>query len=126
MTDNILIIEDDKDMRAELSETLTDINYIVQTASDGLIGKKLLEKYKYDTIILDLKIPNLNGYQILNFIINKKIKSKVIVITARMKIEFEDIINQNQDNNEENLLKRANFILKKPFKIIDLINVIKQ
>jgi two-component system, OmpR family, alkaline phosphatase synthesis response regulator PhoP len=126
MMKTILIIEDDQDMRSELSETLANLDYIVQTASDGLIGKKLLEKKQYDVIILDLKMPKFDGYQLLGFIEKANIESKIIVITARMKIHFEDIINQNKNKNETDLLKRANFILLKPFKIIDLITVIKQ
>ncbi len=68
MIKKLLIIEDDKDMCDELKETLTDLDYHVQTAFDGLTGKKLIEKNKYDIIVLDLKIPNFDGYQILNFI----------------------------------------------------------
>jgi len=126
MNNKLLIIEDDKDMCGELNETLADLGYDIKTVFDGLTGKKLIEKNKFDIIILDLKIPNFNGYQILNFINKKKINSKIIVITARMKIHFEDIINQNLIKKEDDLLKIANFVLIKPFKISDLISIIKK
>jgi DNA-binding response OmpR family regulator len=122
----ILIIEDDRDMCSELKEALTDLDYQVQTAFDGLAGKKLMEKNIYDIIILDLKIPKFDGYQILDFIGKIKINSKIIVITARMKIDFEDIINHNQEKNEEDLLKIANQVLLKPFYINDLISIINK
>ena len=112
-------------MCRELNEALVDLDYQVQTAFDGLTGKKLIKKNKYNIIVLDLKLPKLNGYQILKFIKKNKINSKIIVMTARMKIHFEDIIKKNQEQNDDDLLKIANFILIKPFNIIDLINRIQ-
>ena len=125
MNNKILIIEDDEEMCKELNEVFVDLDYHVQTAFDGLTGKKLIKKNKYSIIILDLKLPKLSGYQILKFIKKNKINSKIIVMTARMKIHFEDIIKGNQEQNEEDLLKIANFVLIKPFKISDLICIIK-
>jgi DNA-binding response OmpR family regulator len=125
MAKTLLIIEDDQDMCSELNETLTSLGYHVQTAFDGLSGKKLIDNNKYDIIITDLKMPVFDGYQILNLISTKKINSKVIVITARMKIHFEDIINQI-NNNEDELLKTANHILLKPFKISELISILEK
>jgi len=125
MNNKILIIEDDEEMCRELNEALVDLDYHVQTAFDGLTGKKLIGKNNYDIIVLDLKLPKFSGYQILKFIEKNKINSKIIVMTARMKIHFEDIINENLEQNEDDLLKIANFVLIKPFNIIDLINKIK-
>ncbi len=126
MIKNILIIEDNKELCDELDETLTDLGYDVHLVFDGLLGKKLITKNNYDVIILDLKIPRFDGYKILDFIHKKKIRSKIIVITARMKINFEDIINQDRVEKEDNLLKKASFVIKKPFKTIDLIEKIKK
>ena len=125
MIDKILIIEDDVDMCNELSEALVDMGYQVKLVFDGLKGKKIIKKEKFDLIVLDLKIPKLDGYQILQFINQKKISSKVIVITARMRIHFEDIALQIQEQKEDHLLKQVNFILIKPFKLTELINRIK-
>jgi DNA-binding response OmpR family regulator len=125
MTKKILVIEDDMDMCNELNEALSAWNYQVQLAFDGLTGKKIIEKNKYDIIILDLKIPKYDGYHILDFISKKNIKSKVIVITARMEIHYEDIIKQNQEKEKNDLLKKAHSIFIKPFKLMDLINKIR-
>jgi CheY-like chemotaxis protein len=75
---------------------------------------------------LDLKLPGFDGYQILDFICKKKIESKIIVMTAKMKIFFKDLVNEKNKKEDEDLLKIANFILLKPFKINDLINIIKE
>lgn len=122
-----MIVEDDVDMCNELKEALEDLNYQVHLAFDGLSGKKIIAKNKFDIIILDLKIPKFDGYQILDFMNKKSITSKVIVITARMKIHYEDIIKQNQEQEEKeiDLLKKADSILMKPFKLTELINKIK-
>jgi len=125
MLKKILIIEDDIDMCNELHEALSDLGYQVHLVFNGLSGKKIIEKNKFDIIILDLKIPKFDGYQILNFIRKKNIMSKVIVITARMKIHYEDIVKQNQEQKKNDLLKKADSILIKPFKLIELINKIK-
>jgi DNA-binding response OmpR family regulator len=92
----ILIIEDDKEMCIELSEVLINFDYKIQSAYDGFAGKKLIEKNKYDIILLDLKLPGFDGYQILEFISKKKIESKIIVMTAKMKILFKDLINEKE------------------------------
>lgn len=125
MINKILIIEDDTDMCNELSEALMDMGYQVKLAFDGLNGKKIIGKENFDLIVLDLKIPKLDGYQILKFIDQKKIMSKVIVITARMKINYEDIALRIQEQKKDNLLKRADFILIKPFKLTELIKRIE-
>jgi DNA-binding response OmpR family regulator len=125
MIKKILIIEDDMDMCKELNEALMDLGYQVHLAFDGLSGRKIIEKKKYDIIVLDLKIPKFDGYQILDFISKKNIRSKVIVITARMKIHYEDIIKQNQEQKENDLLEKADSVLIKPFKLIELINKIE-
>jgi DNA-binding response OmpR family regulator len=123
----ILIVEDDVDMCNELKEALEDLKYQVHLAFDGLSGRKIIVKNKFDIIILDLKIPKFDGYQILDYISKNNITSKVIVITARMKIHYEDIIKQNQEQEKEenDLLKKADSILIKPFKLTELINKIK-
>ena len=125
MIKKILIIEDDKDMCNELNEAMTDLGYLIHLAFDGLTGKKLLENNEFDIIVLDLKIPRFDGYQILEYIAKKNIKSRVIVITARMKIHYEDIVTQNREQEENDILKNTDYILKKPFKLIELINKIK-
>ena len=107
MIKKILIVEDDMDMCNELKEALVDLGYQVHLAFDGLSGKKIITKNKFDIIVLDLKIPKFDGYQILDFISKINIMSKVIVITARMKIYYEDIIKQNQEDKENDLLDRA-------------------
>jgi DNA-binding NtrC family response regulator len=121
----IIIIEDDIEMCRELTEILTDLGYGISYFSDGRKGKKAITRNRFDLMILDLKLPGCNGYQILELIQKKKINIKVIVITARMKIDFEDIIKQNNDPYLDELLQTAHHILKKPFKIPNLIDYIQ-
>ncbi|MBN1409350.1 MAG: response regulator [Spirochaetales bacterium] len=126
MIKKILIIEDDKDMCNELNEALMDLGYQVHLAFNGLSGKKMIVKDKFDCIVLDLKIPKYDGYQVLNFIHKNNIRSKVIVITARMKIHYEEITRRNHEQADNDLLKKVDSVLIKPFKLIELINEIEK
>jgi DNA-binding response OmpR family regulator len=127
MNKKILIIEDDKEMCMELTEALVDFGCSVQTACDGMTGKKFIEQNDNDIIILDLKLPKLDGYEILKFIQKKMITARIIVITARMKIEHEDSFGQDnkKTKKEDDLLKMSSAVFIKPFRLNDLLATIK-
>lgn len=58
---NILLVENDFYLSELLTEVLTECNYVVQAVSNGLAPLKLVKKYKYDLIILNVFLPKLNG-----------------------------------------------------------------
>ena len=59
----ILLVEDEKKIAESLKKGLSEQNYYVEVAYDGLIGKKLFETYAFDLIILDINLPGMNGYE---------------------------------------------------------------
>ncbi|MFC1564221.1 response regulator [candidate division KSB1 bacterium] len=65
-----LIIDDDVTSRNVIGAMLKKASFIVQEAEDGWDGVKMLKRDSYDVILLDLKMPGLDGEQVLN-IINK-------------------------------------------------------
>lgn len=79
---NILIVDDDESIRDMLSIVLKDENYNVLTAEDG--GKALihLKNSKINLVISDIKMPDMNGIELLNIIKKKKEKIPVIMITG--------------------------------------------
>lgn len=58
---NILLVEDDFYLSELLTEVLTEFNFVVKAVSNGLTPLKLVEKYQYDLIILNVFLPKLNG-----------------------------------------------------------------
>ena len=86
--EKILIIEDDKVIREELSILLTNNNYAVSNTTDFLNIEKVIENIKPDLILLDINLPNTSGYEVIKTI--KKVTSKhVIFVTSRNTIEDE-------------------------------------
>ena len=86
--ERILIIEDDKTIREELSILLTNNNYNVSSIEDFLNIEKYLKEMNLDLILLDINLPNTNGYEVIKKI--KKVTLKpVIFVTSRNTLEDE-------------------------------------
>jgi len=78
----ILIIEDDNSIHNVIEELLQTNNYSTYNAYSGTEALLLLEKEKYDLILLDLMLPGINGEEII-----KKIKDiPIIVLSAKASI----------------------------------------
>jgi two-component system, NtrC family, nitrogen regulation response regulator NtrX len=61
----ILIIEDDNKIRSILKEILEEKNHEVDDAPDGLEGFKKLEQGMYDLCLCDIKMPKMDGMEVL-------------------------------------------------------------
>ena len=62
---NICLIDDDQNILASLSLTLKSEGYNIKTFSDGLSGLTSLQEDNYDIAILDIKMPRLDGLEVL-------------------------------------------------------------
>ena len=125
MKKKILMIDDDEELCEEITEILTNEGYRVTTAFDGLNGNRLIEKYDYDIVILDIKMPGLSGLDILEGIKGQDKELKVIVLTGRpLSKNLQE--EQNYNDKEESLLGLADGIIGKPFDIEVLLGKIKK
>lgn len=79
---SILIAEDDKKVAESLSHILSERNYEVIIALDGEAALSRLGEKKFDVVILDLRLPKIGGFQILEHIKTVIPSTKVIVLTA--------------------------------------------
>lgn len=103
----ILIVEDDISIHNVLEELLKQENYLTFNAYSGTEALLLLEKEKYDLILLDLMLPGLSGEEIITKINN----IPIIVLSA--KISSDDKVNC--------LLSGANDYITKPFDSKELL-----
>jgi DNA-binding NtrC family response regulator len=84
---NILVIDDQESMRDSCQQTLCRKGYTVDTADNGEKGLAILKEKSYDLVILDLKMPGLNGLDVLKIIKEENPEIVVIVITGYATIE---------------------------------------
>lgn len=86
--EKILIIEDDKTIREELSILLTNNNYDVSSIEEFLDIEKSIKDINPDLILLDINLPNTDGFEVIKKI--KKVTLKpVIFVTSRNTLEDE-------------------------------------
>mgnify|MGYP001623942320 FL=1 len=86
--EKILIIEDDKTIREELSILLTNNNYDVSSIEEFLNIEKSIKDINPDLILLDINLPNTDGFEVIKKI--KKVTLKpVIFVTSRNTLEDE-------------------------------------
>ena len=78
----ILLIEDEADLLASLAKALREEGYAVDTATDGEEGLYKAESADYDAIVLDVMLPRLDGWEILQRLRPSK-KTPVLMLTAR-------------------------------------------
>ena len=83
----ILIIDDERAIRNSLGEILSDEGYEVEKAEDGASGLELIAKDKFDVIFCDIKMPGMDGIEVLDKIIDDGVDSAVIMISGHGDID---------------------------------------
>lgn len=78
----ILVIDDENIVRISCKKILSPEGFEVALASDGYEAIELIKKDTYDIIITDLKMPKMDGLEVLEWIKKNSPSSKVIVITG--------------------------------------------
>src|SRR5437867_9371738 len=78
----ILIVEDEPDLLSSLAKALREEGYAVDTANDGEEGLYKAESYDYDAVVLDVMLPKLDGWGVLEKLRRQK-KTPVLMLTAR-------------------------------------------
>lgn len=81
----ILIIEDDNDIALLEKDYLEMNDFNVEIVKEGYKGVNLLKEVKYDLIILDIMLPNINGYDICKMI-REELDIPIIMVTAKNEI----------------------------------------
>jgi DNA-binding response OmpR family regulator len=79
----LLLIEDDTDLSTALGRVLSRRGFEVQTIADGLEALTLLQRGRFDAILLDVTIPGIDGVQLLKRLRTRGDRTPVLVLTAR-------------------------------------------
>jgi len=122
----LLLVDDDEELCAELREVLEAEGFKVDIALDGRQGLRHLQERQYQIIILDLKLPGLNGYGVLKGIKKTAKPVKVLVLSGRPLGEpllKEDGVSQDE---EEKVLNMADFVINKPFIVENFLQKVKK
>ena len=111
MSMKVLIVEDEYNLADAIKERLEKEKLTVNIVEDGEEGYYYASTNTYNLIILDVMLPNMFGFQILNKLRTDNINSKIIMLTARSTIE-------DKLNGLEN---GADDYLTKPFHMDELV-----
>lgn len=99
----VLIIEDEKSLSMAIKELLVCEGFLVDTSFNGVDGLDNALSGIYDVIILDITLPKMNGFEVLQEIRRKQISSAVLLLSA--KSETEDKVNGFRYGTDDYLTK---------------------
>jgi DNA-binding response OmpR family regulator len=114
----ILFVDDDTDSLETYVKAVSLADHTAEVASSAIEGWELIESNTYDLIFVDLNIPGMSGFELLEKIKkHKKSKNVPVVIISAMP---EAIL------NDEVLDAGAKLFLEKPVALVDLLSVIEK
>jgi DNA-binding response OmpR family regulator len=106
----LLVIEDDRDIADLLRMHVPDIDASVEVAADGVIGLARAQKEHWDAIVLDVRLPGLNGFDVCRELRGRGSLVPILMLTARA-AELDRVLG---------LELGADDYLVKPFSILEL------
>lgn len=112
---NILIIEDEYSLADAVAEMLKKEDFNVCIKTDGEEGEDEALTENYDLVLLDVMLPKKNGFEILKYLRQEKIKTPVIMLTAKSEI----------DDKLNGLENGADDYITKPFSMRELMARVK-
>jgi DNA-binding NtrC family response regulator len=112
----ILVVDDEDALRTVLSTELKGEGYDVETASDGDEAISVVQNKKFDLLLLDIKMPKVDGFEVLKFVKKGFPAIKVIMLTG-----FADLKNAIESKK----LGAEDFV-SKPYDLVDLLTTIER
>lgn len=112
----ILVVDDEDALRTVLTGELEGEGYQVRSAADGQEAITILTGAEFDLILLDIKMPNVDGFEVLKFVKEKHPRTKVIMLTG-----FADLKNAIESKK----LGAEDFV-SKPYDLVDLLTTVER
>lgn len=113
---SILIVDDEEMMRTLLDRILSREGYKIRSAEDGVVALEVLKAEKFDIIISDMKMPRMDGFELLKIVKNEYPQIGVIIMTA-----YGDTYTV-----KDALLLGADEYITKPFKSYEISLVVER
>jgi two-component system alkaline phosphatase synthesis response regulator PhoP len=79
----VLLVEDEAGLRLTLTDRLTSEGYVVETASDGASGLQRASGDAFDLIVLDVMLPQINGFDLCREVRRRGVATPILMLTAR-------------------------------------------
>ena len=105
----ILVVDDEKPINDLIEMNLTEAGYTCRCAYDGMEAADIIEEERFDLVLLDIMLPEVDGYELLEYI--KPLEIPVIFLTAKGSVE----------DRVRGLRLGADDYLVKPFEIVELL-----
>ena len=118
MMKKILLIEDDKFLRELMVKKLLTMDYDVTSAVDGESGLSMIKEVQPDVVLLDLILPGINGFEVLE-------KAKQDPEIADIPVIILSNLGQKEDIERGQKLGAADFMIKAHFTPQEVVNKIK-
>ena len=111
MSNKVLVIEDEPTLSRLLSYNLTQEGYDTTVVEHSTEGLQTALQHKFDLIILDIMLPGMNGFEILNRLHQNGVRTPVIILTAR----------NAEEEVVQGLKHGADDYITKPFGVAELL-----
>jgi len=111
MSNKILVIEDEPTLSRLLSYNLNQEGYETTVVENGAEGLQIALQSQFDLIILDIMLPGLNGFEILNRLHQNGVRTPIIILTAR----------NAEEEVVQGLKHGADDYITKPFGVAELL-----
>jgi DNA-binding response OmpR family regulator len=79
----VLIVEDERDLARALARSLEEAGFAVDTAADGEEGLFRIREIQYDAVVLDIMLPKVDGFTVLETVRREGIRTPILLLTAR-------------------------------------------
>ncbi len=112
----ILIVDDEPIVRLSCKRILEPEGYEVDIASDGYEAMEKIKENLYDVIITDLKMPKMDGFEVLTWIKQNSSVSKIVIITGY----------STQEIAEKAISSGAHRYIEKPFTPETLLRIVRE
>ena len=119
-TTRLLLVDNEPDNTSVLSMGLEDEGYIVDAFNDPILALSNFKPNYYSLVILDINMPNMNGYDLYKEIRKLDNKVKICFLTAS------ELYNENLRSQTKEILDEVKRFISKPLTIEDLIRNAKK
>jgi CheY-like chemotaxis protein len=111
----VLVVDDDEAIRKLIAAILRRRSFTVDTVANGEEALRKLAEHRYSVMLLDLMMPRVDGYTVIERVREQKIEVEIVIVTAA---------GASQVNAIDRSLVRG--VISKPFDVTQLVDVVSR